>query len=226
MNKEAYLEYLKERKSSHKKNYYLLSLEELEKIKKEYPTKPKLLLHTCCAPCASWPLEFLSDYFDITLYYANSNIYPEEEYLKRRNELERFVKEVWKNQVSIIFPQYDNISYTEKLSPYKDDPEGWQRCFLCYRMRLEDTFQYALDNHYDYVSTVMTISRQKDSQKLNEIGLDIQKKYPNIHYFVSDFKKNNGQVRRDELVKEYNLYHQDYCGCVYSYNERNKKLED
>ncbi|MBR2824969.1 MAG: epoxyqueuosine reductase QueH [Solobacterium sp.] len=226
MNKEAYLEYLKERKSSHKKNYYLLSLEELERIKKGYPIKPKLLLHACCAPCASWPLEFLSDHFEITLYYANSNIYPKEEYQKRRDELERFVQEVWNNKVSIVFPPYDNIAYTEKLAPYKDDPEGWERCFLCYRMRLEDTFAYAKENHYDFVSTVMTISRQKDSQKINEIGLDVQKKYPMIQYFVSDFKKNNGQVRRDELVKEYNLYHQDYCGCVYSYNERQKKLED
>ena len=223
MNKEAYLQYLKERKSSHKKNYYLLSLKALEEIKNKYPTKPKLRLHACCAPCVSWPLEFLNDYFDITIYYSNSNIWPEAEYTKRKEEIERFVKEVWKDQVSIVFPDYDNVSYTNKLSPYKDDPEGWERCFLCYRMRLEDTFQYAQSHNYDYVTTVMTISRQKDSQKINEIGLEVQKNYPTIHYFLSDFKKNGGQTRRDELVKEYHLYHQDYCGCVYSYEERQKK---
>lgn len=223
MNNEAYLQYRKERKGSNKTNYYLLSLEEIKKIQQTYPDKPKLLLHACCAVCAGWPLEFLSQYFQITIYYTNSNIYPEAEYIRRKEELERLVKEAWNNKISIIFPPYDNETYTKQLEPYKDDPEGWQRCFLCYRMRLEDTFQYANTHGFEFVTTVMTISRQKDSQKLNEIGLSLQQQYPNIHYFVSDFKKKNGQVRRDELVKEYQLYSQDYCGCIYSYQQRQKQ---
>ncbi len=105
----------------------------------------------------------------------------------------------------------------------KDDPEGWERCFFCYRKRMEEACLYALEHHYDYFTTVMTISRQKDSQKLNEIGLELQKKYPSVRYFCSDFKKKGGQVRRDEIVKELDLYHQDYCGCIYSYMQRKKE---
>lgn len=221
---EEYIAYLKERKSSNKTNYYLCSLKEIEHIKQTYTDrKPTLLLHVCCAVCAGWPLEFLSSIFDLTLYFNNSNIYPEEEYTRRLNELKRFVKEVYHEEIPIIIPPYDNVQYTKELEPRKDDPEGWKRCFYCYEKRMDEAYQYAEQHHFDYMTTVMSISRQKDSQKLNEIGKKLSLKYPSVTYFYSDFKKKNGQVRRDELVHQYQLYHQDYCGCVYSYQERHKK---
>lgn len=221
---EEYIAYIKSRKSSNKKNYYLESLKEIDEIKKTYTDhKPSLLLHACCAVCAGWPLEFLSEIFDITIYYNNSNIYPESEYNRRKDELIRLVHEVYGNDIKLIIPPYDNVAYTKKLEPRKDDPEGWKRCFLCYTIRMDEAYQYAEDHHFDFFTTVMTISRQKDSQKLNEIGKELSSKYPTVKYFYSDFKKKNGQVRRDEIVKEHNLYAQDYCGCVYSYTERQNK---
>ena len=123
----------------------------------------------------------------------------------------------------MIFPPYDNLSYTKKLEPLKDEPEGYLRCFYCYALRMREAYEYANDNHFDYFTTVMTISRQKDSLKLNEIGHSLEKKFPSVKYFYSDFKKSGGQVRRDEIVHEYNLYSQDYCGCIYSYKERKKR---
>ena len=162
--------------------------------------------------------------FSLTLYYNNSNIYPKEEYERRKNELIRFVHEVYGESVSMVFPAYDNVSYTKELEPMKDDPEGWERCFYCYEKRMEEAYRYATEHDYDYMTTVMSISRQKDSQKLNEIGEKLSKKYPKVKYFYSDFKKKGGQIRRDEIVKEYDLYHQDYCGCIYSYQERQKKI--
>ena len=220
--KEEYLAYLASRKSSNKINYYRESLKEVEKIQLN-GNKPKLLLHVCCGPCAGWPLEFLHKTFSITLYYNNSNIWPEAEYKRRRDELLRLIKDAGYDDIDVIIPPYDNITYTNNyLSSRKDDPEGWKRCFGCYRVRMKEAFQYASDNHFDYFTTVMTISRQKDSQILNKIGLELQEEFPTVRYFVSDFKKGGGQARRDEIVEEYNLYHQDYCGCVYSYAARHK----
>jgi predicted adenine nucleotide alpha hydrolase (AANH) superfamily ATPase len=221
MNKEAYAAYLRGRKSSDKINYYLESQKEIRKIREEYKDrKPKLLLHACCAPCAGWPLEFLHDIFDVTIYYNNSNIWPEKEYVRRRDELLRLIHEAWHDEISVIIPAYDNETYTAALEPMKDDPEGWTRCFFCYAKRMEEAFVYAEENGFDYFTTVMTISRQKDSQKLNEIGKKLAQKHPSVAYFCSDFKKKGGQVRRDEIVEEYDLYHQDYCGCIYSYQSR------
>ena len=194
MSKEEFYAYKLRRKQENKPNYYLQSLKEIEEIKKTYTDrKPKLLLHTCCAVCAGWPLEFLSSVFDITIYYNNSNIYPLSEYNRRKDELIRLVHEIYGEEIQMIFPPYDNASYTKKLEPLKDEPEGYLRCFYCYALRMREAYEYANDNHFDYFTTVMTISRQKDSLKLNEI------------------------------VHEYNLYSQDYCGCIYSYNERKKR---
>ncbi len=224
MSKEEYYAYKLKRKQENKPNYYLASLKKIEEIHQAYPnTKPKLLLHVCCAVCAGWPLEFLSKIFDITIYYNNSNIYPESEYTRRKEELIRLVHEIYGEDIQMVFPPYDNVSYTKKLESYKDEPEGWLRCFLCYELRMREAYEYAEKNHYDYFTTVMTISRQKDSQKLNEIGHSLELQHPSVKYFYSDFKKSGGQVRRDEIVHEYHLYSQDYCGCVYSYNQRKKQ---
>lgn len=220
-NPEAYAEYLKNRKSSHKVNYWLESQKEIEKIRREFKDrKPKLLLHACCGPCAGFPLEYLNEVFDITIYYNNSNIWPPEEFRRRRDELLRLTEEMPVGNIPVVIPPYDNEAYTKQLEPMKDDPEGWTRCFYCYAKRLKQGFEYAQENGYDYFTTVMTISRQKDSQKLNEIGMNLAGKYPAVRWFAADFKKKGGQVRRDEIVEEYHLYHQDYCGCIYSWQSR------
>jgi predicted adenine nucleotide alpha hydrolase (AANH) superfamily ATPase len=222
--KEEYRQYLQSRKSSHKTNYYQLSLQEIEAIRAS-GTKPKLLLHACCGPCAGWPLEFLHDVFAITILYNNANIYPQAEYERRRDELLRLLPLMGYDDIEVVVPPYDNITYTkEVLAERKDDPEGWKRCFHCYEVRMEEGFRYAEQHGFPWFTTVMTISRQKDSQVLNAIGRKLAEKHPSVRYFYSDFKKAGGQNRRDEIVRTYDLYHQDYCGCVYSYTERQKKI--
>ncbi len=220
LEKEEYLAYLQSRKSSHKTNWYLECQKQLEPIKKQ-AVKPKLLLHACCGPCAGWPLEFLHDIFSITILFNNSNIYPEQEYIRRRDELYKLLELQGYHDIEVIVPPYDNQTYTkEVLSNRASDPEGWKRCFQCYAARMEQGLVYAQENGFAYYTTVMTISRQKDSNQLNRIGLSLAEKYPDVTYLVTDFKKKGGQVRRDEIVAQYDLYHQDYCGCIYSYLQR------
>ena len=202
-----------------KKYYYNLQLQEIEKIKSS-PGKPSLLMHTCCGVCACYPIVYLTQYFDLTLYYYNDNIYPESEYEKRFSELERYVnifnKENGQN-VKLIKCEYHNKEYTAELALYANEPEGGERCHLCYDLRLTQGMQYAVDHDFDYFTTVMTVSRQKDSKVLNEIGerLDNTK----TKYFFSDFKKDGGLEKGLQLVKKYNIYSQNYCGCVFSYEE-------
>ncbi len=222
IEKQEYIAYLQSRKSSHKTNWYLASQQQLKDIQTQNK-KPSLLLHACCGPCAGWPLEFLHDSFNITIMYNNSNIYPEQEYTRRKEELFKLLQLEGYNDIQVIVPPYDNETYTKEiLSSRANDPEGWKRCFTCYEARMRQGFEYAMQHQFDYFTTVMTISRQKDSQKLNEIGLKLQEEFPKVRYFVSDFKKKGGQVRRDQIVQQYNLYHQDYCGCIYSYQSTRK----
>lgn len=217
---EEYRAYLQARHSSKKINYYKLSLDEIKEIQKS-GEKPRLLMHACCGPCAGWPLEFLHDVFSITILYNNSNIYPEKEYSRRRDELLKLLGYLHYDDVEVIIPPYDNIAYTKEiLAPRADDPEGWKRCFGCYEARMEQGFRYAETHGFPWFTTVMTISRQKDSQVLNAIGIRLAEKHPAVRYFQSDFKKGGGQNRRDEIVRDFHLYHQDYCGCVYSYTKR------
>ncbi|MEG0176419.1 epoxyqueuosine reductase QueH [Anaerorhabdus sp.] len=209
------------KKSTNKINYYQQSLDEIEKIKLT-KQRPSLLLHACCAPCAAFPLEFLNNVFNCTILYNNSNIYPSDEYYRRLNELKRYLDEfnqVATNKIKLVEVNYDNELYTKKLEPLKDYPEGSIRCFTCYSLRMEEAYNYASNNHFDYFTTVMTISRQKDSQKLNEIGSKLQSHYPTVKYFYSDFKKKKGIDRARELSKQHNLYRQQYCGCIYSYQK-------
>lgn len=203
-------------------NYYQQSIDELEKIKQE-KKQPRLLLHACCAPCSAFPLEFLCPTFDITIYYNNSNIYPEAEYDRRLNELRQYLK-AWNERtgsdVKLIVPPYMGEAYTEKISVLKDEPEGGSRCIMCYTLRMNEAYAYASDHNFDYFTTVMTISRQKNSQILNDVGRKLSEKYPNVKYFYSDFKKKRGIDRGLELSRESNLYRQDYCGCKFSYEKR------
>ena len=202
--------------------YYDLSIEEIDKIK-QLDYKPSILLHSCCAPCSSFPLEFLYPYFNITIYYNNSNIYPLQEYTIRMEEQVRYVQqfnELHDTNVQIIVTTYDEENYHKLLEPLKDEPECGKRCHLCYRLRMEEAYQYAHNNHFDYFCTIMTISRQKSSIVMNQIGQELEQKYPNTKYFYSEFKKKDGLLRRNALVKEYNLYNQTYCGCRYSIRDK------
>ena len=216
-DQEEYLEYIKGRKSSFKRNYHKESLKEMESFKEKFPDrKPRILLHACCVVCACWPMDFLHEAFDITLIYNNPNIWPKEEYDHRLSELKRYLKERWHDEIGLIVTEYTGEEYMKGLAERKDDPEGWKRCFGCYEKRMDEAFAYADEHGFDYFTTVMTFSRQKDSQKLNEIGLKLGEKYAHAKYFVSDFKKDDGQRRSNEICDAYNLYKQNYCGCIFS----------
>ena len=208
-------------REKNRRHYYNLQLEEVERIRAS-GKRPSLLMHTCCAMCACYPIGYLSEIFDLTLFYYNDNIYPESEYEKRYSELERYVgiyNSTHPHQVRLIKNPYHGDEYREKMIPYKDSPEGGERCTVCFDMRMDASMKYAEDNHYDYFTTVMTVSRQKDSRRLNEIGEILQKKHPGVRYFFSDFKKDGGLEKAAEIIREYDIYRQNYCGCVYSYGE-------
>ena len=225
MNKHDIETVLRLRHSSRKTNYYKASLQQLEEIHAEFKDrKPKILVHACCAVCASWPIEFLAEHFDVTIFYNNSNIYPKEEYERRLGEGRRYIDAFGRNVHLIVVP-YDNEAYTARLAPMKDDPEGFGRCFYCYTVRMKEAYAYAAEHGYDFFTTVMSISRQKDSQKMNEIGIALSHLYPSVRYFCSDFKKGGGQERSRELSDQYGFYRQDYCGCIYSYEARNARKE-
>ena len=209
-------------------NYYLQSEKELVVVD-SLKNKPSLLLHACCGPCSTFPLTYLCPHFNVTIMFNNSNIYPEEEYIRRLEELKKFLgyfKRDYGYDVKLVVREYDNDKYNIDLEPYKDQPEGLTRCLICYEKRMDDAYKYASENHFDYFTTVMTISRQKNSQTLNEIGEKLSKKYPNVKYFHSDFKKNKGiDMARDMRIK-YDLYQQIYCGCKYTYQKGLKLMEE
>ena len=181
---------------------------------------PTLLLHSCCAPCSSYCIEYLSNYFKLTVFYYNPNISYEEEYKKRVEEEIRFIKEFkTKYPVEFIEGDYETEKFYEMAKGLENCPEGGERCFKCYEMRLRKTAVLAKEMHFDYFTTTLSISPLKSSVKLNEIGLKLQEEY-GVPYLLSDFKKKNGYKRSIELSKEYNLYRQNFCGCVYSRVEK------
>lgn len=177
--------------------------------------RPSLLLHICCGVCSVYPLIYLRQYFDITIFFSNSNIYPFEEFNKRLKALQDCLEYLDDDSIRLIVDRYDNENYTKKLEPFKDEKEGGRRCKLCYRLRMEETFRYAKKHNYDYCTTVMSISNRKNANWLNEIGEQLEKEY-GVTYLHADFKKGDGIIRNDELNKKLDLYHQDYCGCIYS----------
>ena len=187
---------------------------------------PNLLLHTCCAPCSSAVIEYLSNYFNITVYYYNPNISPESEYLKRKNEQIKFLSVFKsKNKLDYIDADYNYNDFLEIAKGYEDIPEGGERCFRCYNLRMESTALKAKELGYDYFGTTLTVSPYKNSNKLNEIGSILEKKY-DIKYLYSDFKKKEGYKRSIELSRQYHLYRQDYCGCIYSKIERDRRVSE
>lgn len=186
-------------------------------------TVPKLLIHSCCAPCSSYVLEYLSNYFEITVLYYNPNIYPEDEYFKREAEQELFINKLpTKNKVTFMNAEFEPKQFYDAVKGLEQCAEGGDRCRVCFNLRLERAVQTAKENNFDFFATTLSISPLKSSDVLNKIGEQVAEKY-GVRHLPSDFKKKNGYKRSVELSKEYEIYRQDYCGCVFSKREREKQ---
>ena len=200
------------------RNYQKVLDETIKKIQLNNEV-PSLLIHSCCAPCSSYCLEYLSEFFKITVLYYNPNIYPKEEYDYRVKEQERFINSFpAKNPISFISTPYTPEDFYNIAKGLEKVSEGGERCTKCYRLRLEYTAKVAKEMNMDYFTTTLSISPLKDAHRLNSIGLELEEIYE-VPYLVSDFKKRNGYKRSVELSKEYDMYRQNFCGCVYSNNE-------
>lgn len=208
-------------KQNQKINYQRVLEQELEEVSKQKAV-PRLLLHSCCAPCSSYVLEYLSEYMEITVFYYNPNIYPEQEYSMRVCEQQELIrKREWGHPISFIEGEYDTKRFYDMARGMEQIPEGGERCFSCYEIRLEECARLAAEEKYDYFTTTLSISPMKNAQKLNEIGGRLAEQY-GVKYLFSDFKKKNGYKRSVELSEEYGMYRQDYCGCVFSLEERKR----
>ena len=207
-----------------KRNYQRELEQTLSGLEKENKV-PTLLLHACCAPCSSYVLEYLSAYFQITVLYYNPNISPASEYEKRVEELHRLVKELPAvHPITVIDGVYEPEKFYEMARGMELVPEGGERCFACYRLRLEETARIAREQGFDYFTTTLSISPLKNAEKLNIIGEELAGIYQ-VDYLHSDFKKKNGYKRSIELSCQYGLYRQDYCGCIYSKQERERQKQ-
>ena len=205
---------------TNKINYQLLCEREIEA---NAGKTPRLLLHSCCAPCSSYVLEYLTNYFDITVLYYNPKITPAAEYDKRVTELKRLIAEApYPHPVRLMEGRYDSNEFFAIAKGLEDLPEGGERCFRCYTLRLEESARIAAEGHYDYFTTTLSVSPYKNADKLNAIGRELSERY-GVSYLYSDFKKKNGYKRSIELSTQYGLYRQDYCGCVYSKIAAEKK---
>lgn len=230
-------------------NYSKLQDEQLSAIKADSACsgkKPALLLHACCAPCSSYVLELLTSYFDISIYYYNPNIYPEAEYTRRLTELENFLKTnerslllkadesssdekkpLFTSQPELIHTEYNPDDFFEATNTMNEtelqtEPERGERCRRCYYFRMKKAYEYAAANGFDYFTTTLSISPFKDAEKINTIGRQLKDEIPSsVEYLYADFKKKNGFLRSLELSKEFGLYRQDYCGCIYSMQNSN-----
>ncbi len=185
-------------------DYNKLMYEEIS----SFGEKPKLLLHCCCAPCSSAVIERIKTFFDITFYYYNPNIFPEEEYNKRAIE---FIK----LGVNIVVENYCHKDFLNMTKGREDESEGGERCKICIAQRLNKTFEYAVENNYDVVTTTLSISPHKDAEFINNLGERLELKY-GVKYLHADFKKQNGYLRSIQICKDLNIYRQDYCGCEFS----------
>lgn len=185
---------------------------------------PTLLLHSCCAPCSSYVLEYLSPFFHIIDFYYNPNISPQEEYRKRVAELQRLIREMpLENQVTFVEGRYDPREYYDIARGYEDVPEGGERCFRCFELRLREAAREAKKQGADFFATTLTISPLKNAARLNEIGFRVGEEEGAV-YLPSDFKKKNGYKRSTELSGDYSLYRQNFCGCIYSRKEAEERV--
>ena len=195
-----------------KENYSIMC----EDILNNLNGKKKLLLHSCCGPCSSYVISYLTNYFDITILYYNPNIYPYDEYLKRKQEQIKLINEIdCSNNLDIMDCDCDNDLYEKCIIGLENEPERGNRCMVCYNLRMEKTAKMAKECNYDYFCTTLSVSPYKNSEWINKIGEKLQNKY-NINWLYSDFKKKDGYKQSILLSKKYNLYRQDYCGCIYS----------
>ena len=192
------------------------SYNEFLEFLKELNFRPKLLLHACCAPCSSHTILLLKEYFDITIFYSNDNIYPYSEYELRLEEITKFCKNF---DIDVIYDEYNENDYNECVKGLEDLGEKSRRCYECYKLRLAKTAKKAKELGYDFFTTTLSISPYKVERWINEIGYSLENEY-NVKYLYSNFKKGDGYKHSIELSKEYGLYRQDYCGCKYSLKER------
>ena len=205
---------------------YAKELERLIQKLQQEGKVPRLLLHACCAPCSSAVLEYLSQYFAITLLYYNPNIAPLEEYQKREAELRRLVSQMkFTHPVELLPCQYDGQAFVQAARGLEGEPEGGKRCEACFRLRLRYAAQEAARLHFDYYTTTLSISPMKNAPLLNQLGEEIGREFGVVH-LPSDFKKKDGYKRSVQLSKEYDLYRQDYCGCAFSKAQRQREKEE
>ena len=197
-------------------NYQL----ELDRVIQKEQAKgrvPTLLLHSCCGPCSSYVVTYLQSYFKVTVLYYNPNIYPEEEYDHRLSEQARLLQALG---VPLLTLPYDHGEYLSRVSGLEDEPEGGGRCEECFRLRLEKTYEMAVQGHFDYFCTTLTVSPHKNASVINRVGMMIQKteegKDASVMWLPSDFKKREGYKRSIELSKQFDLYRQTYCGCEFA----------
>lgn len=201
-------------------NNYQKQLEDIIKSLASTTNTPKVMLHSCCAPCSSYCIEYLSKYFEICVFYYNPNIYPDEEYYHRVSEQKRFIELFpTEHKVSFIEGDFEKERFYELTRGYEKEKERGSRCSICFDLRLSKTAELAKELGYDYFCSTLTISPLKDADVLNSIGYEIADRI-GISWLPSDFKKKNGYKRSTEISAEYNMYRQDYCGCVFSKQER------
>lgn len=208
-----------------KRNYQKELDAVIEQVTKEGRV-PSLLLHSCCGPCSSYVLEYLSRYFAITVFYYNPNIYPPEEYEHRMKEQQRFIAEcTFDHPVQFVAGDYEPERFYDAVRTLEDCPEGGERCFVCYRLRLAEAAKLADELGCDYFTTTLSISPHKNAAKLNEIGEELAG-ITKARHLPSDFKKRGGYKRSVELSAEHGMYRQDYCGCVFSKRERERQQQE
>lgn len=205
---------------------YQLKMEEIIRNNCSETKVPSVLLHSCCAPCSSYCIECLAKYFAVTVFYDNPNIYPEEEYWMRVKEQKRFIEQFpTRHPVAFLEGSYEPERFYEMARGMEALPEGDRRCYACYELRLKDTAKQAKAGGFDYFTTTLSISPMKNASWLNEIGQRLEQEY-GISYLYSDFKKKNGYKRSTEISKEYEMYRQYYCGCVFSKNQRDREIAE
>lgn len=212
---------------------YQKKLDEILKTINPAEKKPSLLLHACCGPCSSYVIEYLSSFFDITIFYYNPNIYPPAEYERRLSELKNFLPRfppAVNKKVRLVEDSYEPKDFFEATNALNEkelqtEPEKGIRCMRCYEFRMKKAYKYAVENNFDWFCTTLSISPFKDSVMINEIGEELEEKN-STRFLTSDFKKKGGFLRSLELSAEYGLYRQDYCGCIYSKKNTEKARQE
>jgi hypothetical protein len=211
-------------KQQEKSCNYQNVMEELIRENCQEGSVPRLLLHSCCGPCSTHCIATLAEHFFVTVFYYNPNIYPPREYHMRAREQERFIREFpTKYPVQFVEGSYDTERFYEMARGMEQLPEGQKRCFLCYELRLRESAQYAVEHGFSFFTTTLSISPLKNAAKLNAIGAKLEEEYP-VRYLYSDFKKKDGYKKSTELSKEYGMYRQYYCGCIFSKRERDAQI--